>query len=72
MLFLAWRISVAYRFDIGRGCVTMILTVIGYVCLGAALVFILVALGGWPVHPTGASVRLTAAHRHRSRTISFR
>lgn len=48
VLFLAWRISVAYRFDIGRGCVTMILTVIGYVCLGAALVFILVALGVGP------------------------
>ncbi|MBK9125593.1 MAG: hypothetical protein IPM16_21045 [Chloroflexi bacterium] len=48
ILFLAWRISVAYRFDIGRGCMTMILTVIGYVCLGASLVFILVALGVGP------------------------
>lgn len=48
VLFLAWRISVAYRFDIGRGCMTMILTVVGYVCLAVSLVFILVALGVGP------------------------
>lgn len=48
VFLLAWRIGVAYRFDIARGCFTMILTVIAMLCCGVTIVLALIAAGVGP------------------------
>lgn len=48
IFLLAWRIGVAYRFDIGRGCVTMIMTWVALACCGVTVGLALVASGVGP------------------------